>query len=167
METSRDKTTNALVDLDTIRNRILLNKPDMSDSTLKRYVNNISQLLSEISPKQILDNPLSIEQTKICKKNVKSLRLYYQAILAYFGRDKFTQLQQNDIQDKIMGCNNEEYKQVAEEDLSVLKIDEKQLEQFLIQMFKEGIDKYKNPRSRQPTAGISKYLILDILYRFN
>ena len=58
--------------------------------------------------------------------------MYYQAILAYFGRDKFTQLQQNDIQDKIMGCNNEEYKQVAEEDLSVLKIDEKQLEQFLI-----------------------------------
>jgi hypothetical protein len=31
-----------------------------------------------------------------------------------------------------MGCNNEEYKQVAEEDVSVLKIDEKQLEQFLI-----------------------------------
>jgi hypothetical protein len=90
METSRDKTTNALVDLDTIRNRILLNKPDMSESTLKRYVNNISQLLSEISPKQILDNPTSIEQTNICTKNVKSLRLYYQAILAYFGRDKFT-----------------------------------------------------------------------------
>jgi hypothetical protein len=77
METSRDKTTYALVDLDTIRNRILLNKPDMSESTLKRYVNNISQLLSEISPKQILDNPQSIEQTKICTKNVKSLRLYY------------------------------------------------------------------------------------------
>lgn len=88
--------------------------------------------MSEISPGQILGNPTSIEQTKICTKNVKSLRLYYQAILAYFGRDKFTQSQQNDIQDKIMGCNNEEYKQVAEEDVSVLKIDEKQLEQFLI-----------------------------------
>lgn len=66
-----------------------------------------------------------------------------------------------------MGCNNEEYKQVAEEDVSVLKIDEKQLEQFLIQMFKGGIDKYQNPRSKQPTSGITKYLILDILYRFS
>lgn len=34
-------------------------------------------------------------------------------------------------------------------------------------MFKEGIDKYQNPRSKQPTSGITKYLILDILYRFS
>jgi hypothetical protein len=34
-------------------------------------------------------------------------------------------------------------------------------------MFKEGIDRYKNPRSKNPTSGITKYLILDILYRFS
>lgn len=77
METSYDKTTNALVGLDIIKNRIMQNKPDVSETTLKRYSTNISQLLSEISPKQITDDPMSIEKTKICTKNVKSLRLYY------------------------------------------------------------------------------------------
>jgi hypothetical protein len=42
METSYDKTTNALVGLDIIKNRIMQNKPDVSETTLKRYSTNIS-----------------------------------------------------------------------------------------------------------------------------